>query len=174
MKILHELNLPNKTAKFGRSGYMERIEFYQKKKGHTKFSMISSLVVFLLSMPVLVYCLIAGFRTEFPNGDWNAVLVPVLAILFFFSGYSTLKMKQFFIEWDDEKLSYFLPKSKTTTTIKFSDIRKVTIDLLEIKIHLPEKEHSIHLGIFPFNELRRIKEKFEELNADIDKLERES
>ena len=142
---------------------MERIEIFQVKKGFTKISMIIGLIIFFAGMPFLIYRLIDGFRPGFPDGDWNSVLVPFLGIMYFLSGYSYLRMKKFFIAWDDEKLSYHLPKSKGPITINLSDIRKVELNLLEVKIHLPEEEISIDLGSVQYKEVKRIKEMFKQL-----------
>ena len=147
---------------------MERIVIYQGKKRGSKIFMIYAIIIFLIGILFLIYRLIAGFRIGFPDGDWNSVLVPVLGIFFFFSEYSKFKMKDFFIEWDDEILSYLLPNSKETVTIKLSDIKKVEIDLLDIKMQVSEKEITMSLRVLPFKELRRIKEKFEELKRTTD------
>ncbi len=149
---------------------MERMEIFKVKKKFVKFFIITGLILFLFGIIFLINSLMNGFQTQFPGGDWNYVIFSFQGLLSFFMGYSMLKYKKYFIEWDSENLRYFLPKSKLIETIKISDIKSIEIKLFEIKIQLPENDKTLDLGNIQFKELRRIKEKFEELKNNTDKI----
>ena len=143
---------------------MERIDIYKIRKKSVRFLTYSGLVLLFFGMVMLVIAIVHGFRYEFPGGDWNYVIILIQGILLFFTGQSLLKGAKYFIEWDNEELRYFLPKSKLIETIRLSEIQSIEIKLHEIKIRLPESHKDINLRNISYNELKRIKKKFEELS----------
>jgi methyl coenzyme M reductase subunit D len=66
-------------------------------------------------------------------------------------------------------LRYLLPPNKVSETIKLSEIRNIEIKLSEIHLQLSEGNITLNLENFHFKELRRIKEKFEEIKMKMDK-----
>lgn len=150
---------------------MERIDIIKVNKGFVKFFIISGLLFFVFGMVFLIYSLLNDFRTDFPGGDWNYIIYTIQGLLFFFIGYSMSKNKKYFIEWDNEELRYLLPKNKFPETIRLAEIQSIEVKLHEIKIVLPKSEKHLILKDMGFNELKRIKEKFEELKNNTDKIQ---
>ena len=103
------------------------------------------------------------------GGDWNYLFYTMLGIIFFALRYSNKRNEKFFIQWDDKEMKYLLSKDKTIETIRFVDIKKITMQLYEIKIELPSAEKTISLENVQFKDLRKIKEKFEALKLDAEK-----
>jgi len=147
---------------------MERIQIFKRLKG-LLFFMIFGLISFLFGMTMLISSLKFGFKTEFLGGDWNYVFYTLQGIIFFTLGHSSKKYEKYFIEWDNKELKYFLPKNKTEEIVVISDIKGLSINLYEIKILLPEAEKTLSLENVQYKELRRIKEKFEEIRLNIEK-----
>lgn len=143
---------------------MERIKVFKTKKGFIKTLIIMGIIFFLIGISLLTYSLITGFKTEFVGGDWNYVMYLSQGILFILMGYQILKDDKYFIEWNDEELRYLLPKNNYTISIKLSEIKAIEIQLFEIKILLPEGDKLMNLENVGFKNLRKIKEKLEEIN----------
>jgi len=148
---------------------MERIKIFKLQKGLNKFFLIGGLLSFVLGMILFLHSLQIGFRTAFLGGDWNNFIFILQGILFFFVGYSNIRYQKYFIEWNDIAFRYLLPQNKVSETIKLSEIRNIEIKLSEIHLQLSEGNITLNLKKFHFSELRRIKEKFEEIKIKMDK-----
>ncbi|HOK85945.1 hypothetical protein [Tenuifilum sp.] len=151
---------------------MERIQIYKKQKGLEIYVKIFGLLFILFGMTFLIKSLMNGDKTDFNQGDWNYLFYIIQVIqgaALFALGYSNKKNEKLFIEWDEKEMRYLLSKNKTIEKIKFEDIRKVTLQLYEIKIELPSTEKVLNLKNIQYNELKKIKEKFEELKLDLEK-----
>jgi hypothetical protein len=147
---------------------MERIQIYKRQKGYELYVKIFGLLFFAYGMTFLIKSLINGFKTELFDGDWRYVSDLIFGIILFIFGYPDRKQK-YFIQWDDKEMKYLLSKDKTAVTIAFADIKKITLQLYEIKIELASTEKILSLENVQYKELRKIKEKFEELKLITDK-----
>lgn len=78
-------------------------------------------------------------------------------------GAGNLYVRKYYIEWDDDKLMFLLPDTKKLETIILSDIISVNIRLFEIELKLLDKTRSLDLSNLQFEDLKKIKEKFENL-----------
>jgi len=148
---------------------MEKIKIFSMQNGWNRFLLITGILSFLLGMILFLHSLQIGFRTAFWGGDWNNVIFILQGIIFFFIGYSNIRNQKYFIEWNDLELRYLLPPNKVAETLHLSEIRNIEIKLSEIRLQLPEGIKSLNLKNFHFNELKRIKEKFEEIKMKTDK-----
>ncbi len=144
---------------------MERIQIYKRQKNLEIYVKIFGLLFIVYGMTFLIKSMMKGFNA----GDWNYVFYTLQGIVFFTLGYNNKRNEKFFIEWDEKEMKYLLSKDKTIETIKFEDIKKITIQLYEIKIGLPSTEKTISLENVQFKDLRKIKEKFEELKLNAEK-----
>ncbi|MBS3945506.1 MAG: hypothetical protein KGZ42_08405 [Melioribacter sp.] len=149
---------------------MERIQIYKRQKGLEIYVKIFGLLFTVFGMTFLIKSMMNGFNTDWNGGDWNYVFYTLQGIVFFTLGYNNKRNEKFFIEWDEKEIKYLLSKDKKIETIKFEDIKKITIQLYEIKIGLPSTEKTISLENVQFKDLRKIKEKFEELKLDAEKI----
>ena len=148
---------------------MERIQIYKRQKGLEIYVKIFVLLFIVYGMTFLIKSLMNGFKTDLYGGDWNYLFYTMLGIIFFALRYSNKRNEKFFIQWDDKEMKYLLSKDKTIETIRFEDIKKITMQLYEIKIELPSAEKTISLENVQFKDLRKIKEKFEALKLDAEK-----
>ena len=78
-------------------------------------------------------------------------------------GAGNLSVRKYYIEWDDNELHFLLPDTKTLETIKLGDIISVAIRLFEIDLKLPDKTRTLDLSNLQFEDLKKIKEKFEDI-----------
>jgi hypothetical protein len=140
---------------------MERIRVFKVYPGLAKFFMIFGIIFFILGFLLLIRSLFAGFNTKFPSGDWNSVTFTIQGILFTLLGYSNIKSGKYFIEWDENELRFFLPGTKNTDVIKIDQIQTVRIGLYEIEIKLSDCTRKLNLDNLQFEDLRKVKEKFE-------------
>ena len=132
-------------------------------KGLARFFIILGTIITILGISLLIKSLIGGFNIKFPSGDWNSVMFTIQGLLFILMGYSNLKNKKYFIEWDDRELRFYLPDTKRTETVRFSEIESVRIKLFEIELKLTDSVKTINLENLEFEDLKRVKKKFEEI-----------
>jgi hypothetical protein len=143
---------------------MERIGVYKASPWLAKFFVVFGSIVTLLGVSLLIKSLIAGFNIHFPSGDWNSVTFTIQGILFILFGYSNLKSRRYYIEWDNDELRFLLPGNKKTETIRFDQIRSVNIRLFEIELILESGVKILNLDNLQFGDLKKIKLKFESIN----------
>ena len=105
-----------------------------------------------------------GFNFQLLSGDWDSVIFVFQGVLFFIIGIVNLLNRKYFIEWDDKKLRFLMPSSKTVEVIDFDQILSVNIRLFEIQLNLPDSVKVLDLNNLQFEDLRKIKEKFESLS----------
>ena len=143
---------------------MERIRVFKVRKGLAWFIIIFGTFFTILGVLILIKSLINGFIIHFPSGDWNSVIFTLQGLLFIIMGYSNLKNKKYYIEWDDKKLRFLLPYTKKVETIIFSEITSVKIKLFEIEFKLTDSVRTLNLDNLEFDDLRKVKKKFEEIS----------
>ena len=135
-------------------------------KGFSRFLIIFGILISILGLSLFIKSLIIGFNTKFPSGDWNSVIFSVQGLLFFIMGFSNLKNKKYYIEWDERELRYLLPDTKHVESILFSQIISVDIKLFEIELNLIDSVRILNLDNLEFDDLKRIKKKFENLSLE--------
>jgi hypothetical protein len=140
---------------------MERIRVSKGYPGIAKFFLIFGIIFTVLGLFLLINSLINGFNIQFPSGDWNSILFPIQGIFFILLGYSSLKSRKYFIEWDENELRFLLPDTKKPEAIKFDEIQSVIIKLYEIELILPNSTRTLKLDNLQFEDLRKVKDKFE-------------
>jgi hypothetical protein len=145
---------------------MERIRVFKVYKGLARAFIILGTILTILSLALFIKSLINGFNTKFPSGDWNYVTFIVQGLLFITIGYSNIKNKKYFIEWDDIELRFLLPDTKKAESILFSEIVSVNIKLFEIELKLKDSIRILNLDNLDFEDLKRIKNKFEDLSME--------
>lgn len=146
---------------------MERIKIFKRKKEIELFYIIFGLLSLTLGITILIKSLRIGFKTDFFEGGWNAVIYCLQGIIFFIIGLLSRKNEKYFIEWNNKELRYLFPKNKLVETIKLSEIKGVEIDTLEINIELSEGGKKLNLDNIQYKEVRKIKEIFKEIKITI-------
>ena len=139
---------------------MERFKVYKAKKGLAYFLIVFGGVFLILGIGFLIKTILDGTSV-----DWNSLTFILQGSLFIVMGYLNLRSDKHFIEWDENKLNYFLPKNKNIETVTISEIKNVSINLFEIHLKLVDTEKIINLDNLQFKEIRRIKEKFEQIKS---------
>jgi hypothetical protein len=76
-------------------------------------------------------------------------------------GVGNLSVRKYFIEWDDKELIFFLPDTKKLEKVNFADIISVNIRLFEIELNLQNQIKILDLNNLQFEDLKKIKAKFE-------------
>jgi hypothetical protein len=142
---------------------MERIRIYKIYSGLAKFFLIFGSIFSLFGLLLLTNYLINGFNTQLLSGDWISVIFTFQGFLFIIMGYSNLKSRKYYIEWDDEELRFLLPGSKKPETIRIHDIQSVCISLFEIELKLMNNRRILNLDNLQFEDIRKVKEKFESI-----------
>jgi hypothetical protein len=142
---------------------MERIRVSKVYPGVAKFFLIFGIIFSALGVFLLINSLIKGFNLRFPSGDWDSILFPIQGIFFILLGYSSLNSRKYFIEWDDNELRFLLPDTKKPEAIKFDQIQSVYIKLYEIELELSNSTRTLKLDNLQFEDLRKVKDKFEDI-----------
>ena len=142
---------------------MTRINVFKNPTAMVRFFIIFGGLFLISGIFFLIKALNNGFNTNFQDGDWNSVLFTCLGIIFIIKGVDDLFFRRYYIEWDDNELRLFLPDTKNLETISLSDIGHINIKLFKIELRLRDKTRLINLSNLRYKDLRKIKEKFEEL-----------
>jgi uncharacterized membrane protein len=143
---------------------MERIRVFKVLKVLTRIFIILGTIATILGLSLFIKSLINGFNTKFPSGDWNSVFFTVQGLLFVIMGYTNLKNRKYYIEWDDKELRFLLPDTKKVESVPFSEIISVNIKLFEIEITLKDSIRTLNLDNLEFEDLKKVKKKFEDLS----------
>lgn len=144
---------------------MTRINVFKTSTKLSKFFIVFGAVFATLGIALLIKAIINGFDTRFPEGNWNSVLFTFQGLLFILMGVGNLSVRKYYIEWDENKLKFLLPDTKKVEIIQLSDIKSVSIRLFEIELKLPDKNRTLDLSNLQFEDLKKIKEKFELYNV---------
>jgi hypothetical protein len=142
---------------------MTRINIFRSSTFLTKFFIGFGSLLSISGILFLVNALINGFNVELLSGDWSYVLFTIQGLLLLLVGSWNLAVKKYYIEWDDDELRFLLPDIKSLDTIKIDQILAVTIRLFEIEIKLKDKTKVVDLNNLQFEDIKKIKEKFEDL-----------
>mgnify|MGYP000014696627 CR=1 FL=1 len=142
---------------------MEKIKVYKSGMFIAKFFLVFGIIFTLFAAAFVVKYLIAGFDTRFLEGNWSFVFFSFQGILFIIMGASALYGRKYFIEWDDNEIRYLLPGNKKPEVIRFDDIISVNIRLFQIEIMVSSGIKTIQLDNLRFEDLRKVKEIFENL-----------
>jgi hypothetical protein len=143
---------------------MTRINVFKTPTFLSKLFIVLGGIFSALGILLLLKALINGFNTKFPSGDWNSVLFTFQGLLFIIMGAGNLHVRKYYIEWDNNELKFLLPDTKKPESIKLGDIISVTIKLFEIDLQLVDKTRTLDLSNLQFEDLKKIKEKFEGIN----------
>jgi hypothetical protein len=142
---------------------MTRINIFKSSTFLSKFFIGFGSLLSISGILLLVNALINGFNVELLSGDWSYVLFTIQGLLLLLVGSWNLVVKKYYIEWDDDELRFLLPDIKRLDTIKIDQILAVTIRLFEIEIKLKDKTKVVDLNNLQFEDIKKIKEKFEDL-----------
>lgn len=134
---------------------MERIAAFKIQKGLARGFMVFGIVFLLLGL---------GLAIKSEDG-WITIVYMIQGVLFFFIGYINIRNRKYYIEWDEKEIRSYLPHNKKPDTVKISDIKAVSIKLFEIELQLEDEIKILKLENLQFEELKKIKTKFEEIKS---------
>jgi hypothetical protein len=143
---------------------MERIKIFKGSPAFGKFYIIFGSLFALSGIIVTASNLSGGFDTRLNGGDWAFALFIIQGLLLAIMGWSFIKNKKYFIEWDEMEIRYFLPYTKKAEIVKLNEIESVNIKLFEIELKLKTGSKIIKLDNLEFEDIRRIKERFGEIS----------
>ncbi len=144
---------------------MERFKVYNVKKRLSYFLIVFGGVLLTISFLIWINTNLTG--SVFSN--WNVLQFALQGSIFIFIGYWNLRSGKYFIEWDKEKINYLLPKSKDVESITIAEIKHISINLFEINLKFENAEKTIKLDNLQFEEIKKIKEKFEGIKMSVSK-----
>ncbi len=144
---------------------MTRINVFKTSTFLSKLFIALGVIFSSIGILLFIKALIKGFNFKFLSGDWNSVLFTLQGLLFIIMGAVNLAVRKYYIELDDKEIKFLLPDTKKPETIKIADIIAVTIRLFEIEIKLPDKTRTLDLNNLQFEDLKKIKEKFEDIRS---------
>jgi hypothetical protein len=142
---------------------MIRINVFKTSAAFSKFFIVFGGIFAVFGTVLIIEALTSGFDLHFPSGDWSPVIFTLQGLLFIVMGATNLLNRKYYIEWDEETLRFLLPGGKRAETIRFAEILSTSVRLFEIEIVLSGGKRIIDLNNLRFEDLRRIKEKFETL-----------
>lgn len=128
------------------------IKPYGIRRRWTIFLLILGFVMLLIS---LVYL--------FPDLGCNNISHVALSLCIIISCWMQLKLDNYYVEWFDDELHYYMPKCKKTVKIKYSDITDVEIKLAEIDIHTSSGVYTLYLDNLMTEDMLDIKERISKL-----------
>lgn len=134
---------------------MERIAAFKIQKGLAKGFMVFGVVFLLLGI---------GLAIKSEEG-WVTIVYMMQGVLFFIIGYTNIRNRKYYIEWDENEIRSYLPNNKKVDSIVISDIKAVSIKLFEIELELEDEIKTLNLDNLQFEELKKIKTKFEEIKS---------
>jgi hypothetical protein len=138
---------------------MERVKIYRINKKYFGYSIIfGSILVFVELIFLIKYWFfgVGGYSLLFKIVHPS---IAGLGIFLLVMGLVSLKNSKYFFEWDDEEITYLLPKNKITEHIKIADIKDISITSFEITIKLADNEKKLNLANIEFAEFQKIKER---------------
>jgi hypothetical protein len=148
---------------------MERINIFKIKKNFIQAFIGFGIIFIMLGLTLLLRALTVGFDYNFFGGDWNSILYIVQGIVFVLLGLYQLKYRNYFIEWDETEIRYFIKGEKKIRRIEISKIKSIEIktNMIVIQINEYEEKFQLVFELVEFNTLTRIKMKFEELKSKL-------
>jgi len=154
---------------------MERMTIFNVKKNLSKGVITIGILVGIFGLILLSRALYTGFDTHVIDGDWNTVVIIGQGIFFILLGFQQLKYRDFFIEWDENKISYLLNGDKQIKYIDISNIKAIEINSNKIIILVTEiqnkietnKEIELNFKQVDSDIMKRIRDKFKELKSNI-------
>ena len=118
-------------------------------------------------MVIAIYLLIDDWWLA-DKFKWNNVVFVLQGVLFIFLGYMGIRNTKYFIEWNDEQLNFFLPPNKAIESVNIGEIESVSISLFKVSFKLSDHTKELALDNLNFKEIRKVKEKFEQIKANIE------
>ena len=142
---------------------MERVNIYKVNKTVAFALLIIGAFFLVTGIGILIETKFAVFHTTLSMINWSPLIFMVQGILFAFLGYMNLRSGKYYFQWDDQALTWHLPGNRQAETVQLADIRGVDIHLYAIRLELADGSTTISLDNINYKELRRIKEKLEEI-----------
>lgn len=101
-----------------------------------------------------------GFDTTFLGGNWNFVFNILQGILFIGLYFYSRKNTKYFMEWDDQQITYYLPDTTKPQHCLFHSIKEVQIKLLNIEFSTPEGQKNLSLELLNYEDIKDLKSLF--------------
>lgn len=140
---------------------MTRVKLFKTPKVYGKFAIGFGVIILLIGIFSFIKFITGEFNTEVFSGDWTSVLNLINGLLFIAMGIYNLRNRKYFIEWNDKQIRFRLPNTKKVESIEFSKIQSVDVKLFEIELHLPNETQKFDLNSLHYDDLKKIKAKFE-------------
>jgi hypothetical protein len=145
------------------------IQLYKNKSKHSRLFLLLCLVFIMVGITGLI--LSFAFRISFiPYLNEASYFVLIFnGIISFLIVWDSIRKAKYFVTWNDDELSYLLPKSDKTELIKFISIKSVARNRNEIIIKLDNSETKhFNLNYFFYPERKTLINLFEKIKKMTD------
>lgn len=140
------------------------IQVFKNKSKHSRLFLIICIGFIMIGITGLIISF--AFKMSFiPLLNEASYFVLIFnGIISFLIVWDSIKKAKYFVTWNDDELSYLLPKSDKTELIKFKSIKSVARNRSEIIINLDNSETKhFNLNYFFYPERKKIIDFFEEI-----------
>ncbi len=148
----------------------EHFRIYKINMNFAKSFLVFGALLFLFFMGIFIYSLIVDQSVA-----WQYLLFSFQGLIAIFQALFAIKNNRYFVEWDEQQIRYWLPKTPGIESVSFSDIHSVVINKLSIDMMLKNGETKImSLKSLFLPQKRKVKERFETFQKEaIDKVNQE-
>jgi hypothetical protein len=142
---------------------MEKIRLVRISKTFTWILILLASANAILGITFFVESVHNGNVDRESEGLVNAIFMIVQGAIFIAWGIINMRSRRYFIEWDETMINLFLPKTKQPESIRINDINTVILRLFEVELHLQESVRIIDLNSLKDEDIRKVKNKFEDI-----------
>ncbi len=135
-------------------------------KLNQKYLLLSFLGQFILIMGFngLIRPLLRPDSPESFGPLWFLAILAAAGTAIMVYGYRKAQENPFFIEWDNDTITWFLPGQKGTKTLHIRDIRDITLKHFTVDITQKDNQTaSLNLENFLYKDLQKAKKAMEEI-----------
>jgi hypothetical protein len=145
---------------------MERFKVYSTYKGFAWILVVTGVLLAIFGGAVLIRRLTGSEDLEISL--ISSVTFFVQGILLAVLGWMNLRSGKYFLEWSQKEIRCYLPANKQIETFQLEKISGVDIRLYEIQLTMGDETRTINLEHANFEDIRSIKDKFEEIKRNVE------
>jgi len=135
----------------------EHFHIYKINKNFANSFLVFGVLFFLFSIGIFIYSLIVDQSVA-----WHYLLFSFQGLIALFQALVAIKNRRYFVEWDEQQISYWLPKTPGIESIRFSDIESAKINKMSIELMLKNgTTKNVNLKSLFLPQKTKLKEKFE-------------
>lgn len=119
------------------------------------------LAYYILVLSVLLFTIL--FVDIFSSFEKGTLFKMILLLCIIVLNWLQLKLYNYYVEWFDDELHYYMPKCKKTVKIKYSDITDVVVNPATVDIHTKDGIFTVYLDNMMPEDMKEIKQRIYQL-----------